>query len=317
MIVLVPEHVHAELSPSVSALPVTLIPYSEEGPPPERADEAVAVFRWVAGKRYESLVVDAPPVRWLHTASAGVDHVLTRRLRQRGGFTLTDSGPAFGICIGEYVLTWMLAVSHRVPELLASQTRREWAQKLTHEELSGQTVGILGLGPIGQAIAQRCRALGMTVLAFRRSDRPAENVTTIFTGPEGLKTLLTVSDWVVVATALTGETRSLLGAAEFAAMKPSARLVNVARGPVIDEQALIAALREGRIAGAVLDVFTQEPLPEESPLWDLPNAYLTPHNSPGWTVGLRRRQLELFMGNLRRFVAGEPLEGVVDIERGY
>lgn len=319
MIVLVPTTVYEDLiAPVRAAAPgVRLVPYVEEedGPIAEAA-RAEAVLRWIAGKRYAALIADSPRVRWLHTASAGVDHVLTPAVRARAGLTVTDSGPAFAISIGEFVLMWMLMVAHRLPDLLAQQRDREW-KWVTQEELHGQTVGIIGLGPVGRGIAQRCQAMGMRTLGLRRRDAPAPHVDAVLTGKDGINHLLAESDWVIVAAALTDETRALLGAGELARMKPTARLINVARGPLVDEDALIHVLQQGRIAGACLDVFATEPLPGDSPLWSLPNVYVSPHTSPGWTTGLRARQIQLFLDNLRRFLSNEPLEGVVDIARGY
>jgi phosphoglycerate dehydrogenase-like enzyme len=321
MFLLVPAPVLNELTPLVAALTaeVRLIPYLEEGGDVPHAEKAEAVFRWIAGKRYESFILDSSRLRWLQTASAGIDHVVTPALRERaeqGGLTITDSGPAFDICIGEFVLAWMLAVAHRIPDSLQLQRERVW-KWITHEELYGQTVGVIGLGPLGRGIASRCRAMGMRTIGLRRRPEPTPEVDETLTGIDGLARLLAESDWVVVAAALTGETRHLIGAGELAQMKPTARLINVARGPLVDEDALTAALRDGHLAGACLDVFAKEPLPVESPLWDLPNVYVTSHNATGWTAGLRRRQLELLVANLRRYLAGEPLEGVVDVARGY
>ena len=319
MIALVPAATLDELTPLVreAAPAVRLVPYDEDpAVPVAGADEAQAVLRWVAGKRYAALVAEGPNVRWLHTASAGVDHVLTAPVRAKAGLTVTDSGPAFGICIGEFVLAWMLMVAHRLPQILEMQARRDW-QWVRQEELYGQTVGIIGLGPIGQGVAQRCRALGMRTVGFRRTSAPSPDVDTVYTGADGLSALLAQSDWVIVAAALTGETRALLGSEQLAQMKPTARLVNIARGALVDEAALIAALDAQAIAGACLDVFTQEPLPADSPLWGMPNVYISPHTSPGWTDGLRRRQLSLFAENLAYFARGEALESVVDIARGY
>jgi len=159
--------------------------------------------------------------------------------------------------------------------------------------------------------------MGMRTIGLRRRAEQAPEVDEVRTGTEGLHALLAESDWIVVAAALTEETRALLGPEAFARMKPTARIVNVGRGGLLDEAALVAALREGRIAGACLDVFAQEPLPADSPLWEMPNVYVTPHTAPGWSEVLRRRQLDLFASNLRRFAHGEPLEGVVDLARGY
>lgn len=321
-ILLLPEGVYDELSASVRSLApqFSCLPYREEGDLPAGAGGAVAVLRWVAGKRFSSLIgEDAPHVRWLHTASAGVDHVLTPPVRQRceqGTLVLTDSGPAFGIAIGEFVLAWMLSVSHRLTDLHVQKQARVW-KSLQQEELYGQTAGIIGLGPIGQGIAERCRAIGMRTLGLRRRPEPVSSVDETLTGQDGLNRLLRESDWVIVAAALTGETRHLIGQSELALMKPTARLVNIARGGLVDEPALVAALRSGSLAGACLDVFATEPLPQDSPLWDLPQVHIAPHNSSGWAEGLRERQKRLFLENVARFAAGEPLAGAVDIARGY
>ena len=318
MKILVPEHLDDELQAAAAdAAPgVTLLPYSEDGPPEDAWLEAEGVLRWVAGKRFASLVENCPRVRWLHTASAGVDHVLTPAVKAKPNIVVTDSGPAFGIAISEFVLAWMLLVARRLPELMGFQREHRW-ESLTQQELYGQTIGIIGLGPIGLGIAARAKAFGMKTLGLRRRALPAESVDEVLTGADGLAHLLAESDYVVVAAALTGETKALLGSAQIAQMKPSAWLINIARGSMIDESALIDALREHKIAGACLDVFVQEPLPEDSPLWDMPNVYIAPHNSPGWTAGLRERQKALFLSNLGRFSRGEPLENAVDIERGY
>ena len=318
MVILVPAEVCEELTgPAREAAPgVELRPYGEDDAPVPGAEEAAAVLRWVAGKRYAPLVAGGPHVRWLHTASAGVDHVLTPPVRAKAGLTVTDSGPAFEIAISEFVLAWMLSITRRLPELAARQRAHRW-ESVVQEELHGQTVGIIGLGPIGRGIAARARAFGMRVLGLRRQDAPVSGVDLMLTGPDGLDRLLRESDWVVLAAALTDESRSLLGREQIARMKPSARLVNIARGGLVDEEALVDALRAGHLAGACLDVFAREPLPPDSPLWDLPGVDISPHNSPGWTTGLRARQKTLFLENLGRFARGEPLDNAVDIARGY
>lgn len=318
--ILLPSELFSELRERIAEIAPSLhcLPYTEDDTPVDVAD-AVALLRWVGGKRFAALVESGANIRWLHTASAGVDHVLTPVVRERcerGDLTLTDSGPAFGIAIGEFVLAWMLAVSHRLYDLQDAQEAKRW-QSLHHAELFGQTAGIIGLGPIGQGIAERCRAFGMRTLGLRRTDSPSPFVDETLTGKNGLEKLLDEADWVVVAAALTGETRALLGAGQFGRMKETAYLVNIARGGLVDEPALIAALQNHDIAGACLDVFATEPLPESSPLWELPNVHIAPHNSSGWASGLRERQKRLFLENVARFAAGEPLAGAVQIERGY
>ena len=321
MEVLVPATIYDELiGPARDAAPeIALRPYAEDKAV-VGLDAAEGVLRWVAGKRFSDLVAQGPKVRWLHTASAGVDHVLTEAVREKAarteGFTVTDSGPAFEIAISEFVLAWMLLVARRLPDLMAHQRAHEWHSE-TQQELYGQTVGLVGLGPIGRGVAFRAKAFGMRTLGLRRHPAPVPGVDEVLTGDDGLTRLLRESDWVVLAAALTEESRSLLGPAQLARMKPSAWLINIARGGLVDEAALTDALRAGRLGGACLDVFAREPLPPDSPLWNMPNVHIAPHNSPGWTRGLHERQKSLFLDNLRRFARAEPLEGTVDIGRGY
>ena len=318
MIILVPEQLLDELTgPAREAAPrAELRPYAEAESAPDGLGEAVAVLRWVAGKEFARLVHQGPQVRWLHTASAGVDHVLTADVRAKAGLTVTDSGPAFEIAISEFVLAWMLLIARGLPVLMANQRQHRW-QSVLQFELHGKTVGIVGLGPIGRGTARLTKAFGMRTLGLRRSSAPVEGVDEVLTGQEGLARLLAESDFVVIAAALTGETRALIGAEQLARMKPTAWLINIARGGLVDEPALVTALQANQIGGACLDVFAQEPLPQSSPLWDLPNVYIAPHNSPGWDSNLRARQKAIFLDNLGRFARGEALTNVVDITRGY
>ena len=318
LIVLVPEADREELAaPAREAAPdAELRPYREDDVPVSGQEEAVAVLRGPGGERFSRLVGEGPNVRWLHTASAGVDHVLTPIVRAKPGLIVTDSGPAFEIAISEFVLAWMLMAARGLPALMANQREHRW-EGVPQRELAGATVGIVGLGPIGRGVAARAKAFGMKTLGLRRTDAPCEGVDEVLTGPQGLSRLLAESDYVVLAAALTGETRALIGADQLARMKPDAWLLNIARGAVVDEPALTAALQSGRLGGACLDVFAQEPLPPDSPLWDLPNVHVAPHDSSGGTAALRQRQADLFLDNLRRFARGEPLQGVVDAARGY
>ena len=319
MKIFVPDSIHAELViPAQEIAPkAELLPYREDETGAINAQgEVVAILRWIAGKGYARLIRDCPQIRWLHTASAGVDHVLTPDVKAKAGLVVTDSGPAFEIAISEFVLAWMLLITRRLPELMANQHDRKW-QSVEQKELYGQTVGIIGLGPIGHGVAIRCKAFGMRTLGLRRSQAPAEGVDEVFTGEDGLHRLLAESDFVVLAAALTGETHALLGADQIASMKKSAWLINIARGGLVDEAALIAALQSGQLGGACLDVFVKEPLPQGSPLWEMPNVHIAPHNSSGWTKGLHERQKTLFLENLGRFTRGETLRSIVDIARGY
>lgn len=315
---LVPDYLHDSLvGPARKAAPsAELLPYSENDASVVGLEEAEGVLRWAGGKRFAQVVKNAPNLRWLHTASAGVDHVLTPAVRANPELVLTDSGPAFEIAIGEFVLAWMLMAARGLIALADNQHAHVW-RGVPQFELYGKTVGVIGLGPIGRGVAARSKAFGMKTLGLRRHDKPVDNIDEVRTGPDGLKTLLVESDFVVIAAALTGESRALVGADALARMKPSAWLINIARGGLVDEPALIQALQSGAIAGACLDVFAREPLPPDSPLWDLPNVHIAPHNSSGGGAELEARLRAIFLDNLGRFERGEPLENVVNKEQGY
>jgi phosphoglycerate dehydrogenase-like enzyme len=210
----------------------------------------------------------------------------------------------------------MLFVARGLLALQANQREHLW-KPVPQFEMHSKTVVIIGLGPIGRGTAMRAKAFGMHTLGLRRQNSPVESVDEDLVGTEGLHKLLVESDFMVLAAALTGETRALIGAEQIALLKPTVWLINIARGGLIDEPALIAALSDGTLGGACLDVFAQEPLPPDNPLWDLPNVYLAPHNSPGGDPNLQLRQKAIFVENLRRFACGAPLKNVVDKTREY
>lgn len=276
---------------------------------------AVAYFRWWTDRSILGQVLAAAPtVRWLHTPSAGVDHLLIAPVLERD-ITLTNSAGVHAIPIAEFVLALLLSQVKQLAGYRAAQAERRWDRDLEPQELFERTLLILGLGGIGQAIASRASAFGMRVWGSRQTPRPLPGVEQVV-GPKEWRALLPDADVVVVATPLTSATRGMVDAAAFAAMRRSAYLVNIARGPIVDEVALLTALRDGQIAGAALDTFEQEPLPPEHPLWGLPNVTITPHataNSPR----MHERQIALFLENLRRFQGGAPLLNVVDKAAGY
>jgi phosphoglycerate dehydrogenase-like enzyme len=231
--------------------------------------------------------------------------------------------------IAEYVLMMILAISRRLPQLLELQRERTW-QPLEGTELRDVTVGIVGLGSIGRAVGALATSFGCRVVAVRRrshdvvdatvgdDDEPAFGPVRVdrVGGPDTLATLLSESDFVVLAAPLTPETEEMINAETLAMIKPGAWLINVARGRLIDERALLRALRDGHLGGAVLDTFRDEPLPPMSSFYDLPNVIVTPHTA--WSSGrVLDRSVELFCDNLRRFAAGEPLLNVVDPSAGY
>ncbi|MBI2912308.1 MAG: D-2-hydroxyacid dehydrogenase [Chloroflexi bacterium] len=265
----------------------------------------------------EDILERAPRLGWVQLTSAGVDRLLDSPLL-RSGVTVTTASGIHAVAIGEYVIGAMLAFTKGLPRAFRAQAERAW-RPYWADELYGKTVGIVGLGAIGGYVAKLAAALGMRVLAIRRSARRrrsrAGDIDDLLP-PSQLPYLLGESDFVVVAVPLTPDTRGMIGAEELRAMKPRAVIINIARGAIIQEEALLRALKEGWIAGAALDVFQREPLPPESEFWGMENVIVTAHVSGG-TPRYMQLAVDLFCDNLRRYLAGEPLRNVVDIRRGY
>jgi phosphoglycerate dehydrogenase-like enzyme len=275
----------------------------------------------------------ASDLRWAHISSAAVSHVLDHPIMD-SDILITNASGVHATAVAEYVLAMMLNLVRRLPQILSLQWGHGWPSDRhfagSGGELRGQTIGIIGYGSIGREVARLASAFGMRVLAAKRNpedraDRgycppglgdPEGIIPEVIYGADGLPEMLPACDFVVVAVALTPETRSLIGAAALRMMKSTAYLINVARGPIVDEEALIEALRIEQIAGATLDVYSHEPLPSDHPLWMLPNVFLTPHISGGSTA-LNGRASILFAENLRRYLAGEPLLNIVNKEIGY
>lgn len=317
MKLLLPDHLIEQLRESVCRIApdCEIVPIGPEGEITQSLEGADVLFlRWgLSPETTRRLITQVPNLRWVHTISAGVDHLLFPELRESDTI-LTNASGVFNVPIAETVMAYILAVVKRLPEFWVRQRERRW-EKLPLRELRDLTVGIVGLGDIGAEVARLCRAFGMRVLGLRRRPAPRDVADEVMP-PDRLHDLLARSDFVVIAVPLTAETRGMIGRAELAAMKPDAWLINISRGAIVDEEALIEALREGRIGGACLDVFVQEPLPPDSPLWDMPNVIITPHNS--WSSPhIEEREIDLFLENLRRYVAGEPLLNVVDKQAGY
>jgi phosphoglycerate dehydrogenase-like enzyme len=270
--------------------------------------EAEILFAWRFPPR---LYARMPKLRWLQAAGAGVDWALVPELPPHT--VVTRAPGVFGPWMAEYVAAWCGWVSQRVETYRQAQRRHRWIGDVIPDRLLGKTLVVVGLGDIGRAIARAGRALGLRVLGVSRSGRPARGVERVYRA-SALRQALGQGDFVVVVVPLSPETRDLIGAAALAAMKPTAWLINVARGEVVDEGALLAVLRERRIAGAVLDVFTHEPLPARHPFWDLDNVVVTPHIAGPSTPA---EITPVFNDNLARWLAGRPLRHVVDRRRGY
>ncbi len=306
-----------------------LVTVSIEGLADGPLDDVEVMLRgWLTSDAFDRLLVRAPHLTWVHSATSGVDRALTPASRQRG-LVVTNARGVFSRPIAEYVLMMILSVSRKLPQLLELQRERTW-QPLEGAELRDVTVGIVGLGSIGRAVGALSTAFGCRVVAVRRRADAGTSSTTgegedksfgelmldRVGGPETLPDLLAESDFIVLAAPLTPETYEMINSETLAMVKPGAWLINVARGRLIDERALLRALRDGPLGGAVLDTFHDEPLPPDSPFYGLDNVIVTPHTS--WSSGrVLDRSVELFCDNLRRFATGEPLLNVVDPSAGY
>ena len=282
----------------------------------------------LSSEAFDRIIARAPRLSWVHSATSGVEQALTPASLERG-MVVTNARGVFSRPIAEYVLMMILAVSRRLPQLLELQRERTW-QPLEGAELRDVTVGIVGLGSIGRAVGALATAFGCRVVAVRRSGDAGSSTISVdddgrpfgalmldrVGGPESLPELLAESDFIVLAAPLTRETEEMINTETLAMVKPGAWLINVARGRLIDERALLRALDEGDLGGAVLDTFRDEPLPAGSPFYDMPNVIVTPHTA--WSSGrVLDRSVELFCDNLRHFAAGEPLVNVVDPSAGY
>lgn len=283
----------------------------------QAAATADVIFSWGAKRDVmEQLLAQTPNLKWIHSRSAGLDSLLFPALIE-SPVPLTNGRGVFSQSLGEFVLAAILYFAKDFRRMIRNQEAGRWEQFNVHE-ISGQTMGIVGYGDIGRACAWRAKAMGMKVLAVRRRPEQSagdQNVEHVY-GFDGLHEMIRQCDYVVAAAPLTPETKSLIGDAEFAAMKPSAIILNVGRGPVIDEPAMLAALQSGQIRGAGLDVFTVEPLPAGHPFYSMENVLLSPHCSDNTQDWLEQAML-FFYRNLDRFQKGEPLENVVDKRAGY
>lgn len=275
-----------------------------------------------------------PALRWIQLHFAGIDFALDAPILRRPEVIVTTLSGAAAPQMAEFALTMLLALSHRLPEIGASQERAEWPrdrwERFRPFELRTSTVGIVGYGSIGREIARLLRALGSTVLAAKRDVMHPVDPGYMISGlgdPGGdlfhrlypyqaVKTMFKECDFVVIALPLTAETRGMIGAAELAALKPTAFLVSLARGGVVDQAALINALQEKRIAGAALDVFAEEPLPPLNPLWKMPNVIVSPHIG-GMSAHYNHRAVDMFSENLKRYLSGVVLLNRFDIQKGY
>ena len=266
-----------------------------------------------AAKAFWDILDRTHNMKWVAVYSAGTDQQRYQDAMQRG-MRLTTGAGAQADAVGLAAVTGVLALARGVPHWLSAQQRREWSPlrgKDVPPDIPGQTAVIVGMGYIGTVIARVLHAAGMKTIGIRRNVAPAEHFGQVLP-PSALDTLLPACDWLVIACPLTPETRNLIDARRLALMRPSAGIANIARGEIIDEAALAAALAAGRLHCAYLDVFNTEPLPPESPFWDLPNVLISPHNA-GASTGTYARGVEIFLRNLANYLRAQPLENEASI----
>ena len=282
------------------------------------AADATVIFSWsAAGDLLRDVFATCPKVRWVHSRSAGLDGVLFPALVE-SPVPLTNGRGVFSQSLGEFALAAILYFAKDLRRMNRNQEAGRWEQ-FDLVEISGQTVGVLGYGDIGRAVASRVRPMGMRVLAVKRHGPSLYNVDPLvhqIFPPDKRTEMLAQSDYVVAAAPLTSETRGMIGEAEFQAMKPTAVVINIGRGPVIDEAAMVRALAAKRIKGAALDVFDTEPLPPGHPYYSMDNLLLSPHcadHTPDWT----QQGMRFFLSQFERFSQGKPLENVVKKDLGY
>jgi phosphoglycerate dehydrogenase-like enzyme len=263
----------------------------------------------------------ARKLRWIHSPAAAVHQLMFPELIA-SDIILTNAREVHGPVVAEHVIALVFALAKKIPGSVELQQKHIWGQQLLWDEIprvrevAGATLGVLGLGAIGRPLVRSAKALGMRVIAVREHPEKGSEGADVVLGPAQINEAFRQADYVVLAAPVTDSTKAMANAERLALMKPTACLINVGRGPLVDEAALAAALREKKIGGAALDVFPKEPLAADSPLWDLPNLLLTPHTA-ALTDKLWERHYALFSESLRRYLADQPLLGLVDKQKGY
>jgi len=327
------EDAHSRIKGVAEHVKLTVIPTNKPGDISEESWQETEVLL-TQGVLPEPEI--APNLRWVQFHSAGIDSYVDHELFAKGDVMATNMSGAIALQIGEYVLMTLLAFGQRLPKLVTHQRNKHWPkrkekhQDLMPLELRDSTVGILGYGSIGRQVARLLVPFGSTVLAAKKDVMRPEDDGYIRDGMgdphgdffdrlypmEALHSMLSECDFVVLTLPLTEATRAIIDEEAFKVMKPSVYLVNVGRGELIDQDALIAALKAKDIAGAALDVFEEEPLPADSPLWEMENVIITPHVA-GISRHLEEETLALFIENLKRYLSELPLYNRIDVDKGY
>lgn len=284
----------------------------------DQIEAAIDEIEVVVGDIPRHLLPRARHLRWMQQWGAGADWLMRHPEAAEMDFTLTNASGVHAIPITEHIFAFLFSLARGFPKAMRAQVHHEWTRFDSDElfELPDKTMLLIGVGAIGEQTAKLANALDMRVIGVRRD--PSQGVPGVMrmAGPDQLLDVLPEADFVVLTVPLTQETEGMIGERELRAMKETAYIINIGRGKTIDQAALLRALQEGWIAGAGLDVTEPEPLPADSPLWDMPNVIITPHYS-GLTPYYNERALEIFLDNLKRYQAGEPLFNVVDKTLGY
>lgn len=283
------------------------------------AKAATAVLQWTGNREMlRAALLASPKLRWIHSRSAGLDNIWFPELVE-SDIILTNGRGVFSASLGEFVLAAILYFAKDLRRMIRNQMAGRW-EPFDVEEIAGQTLGIVGYGDIGRAVATRVRAMGMHALATRRhipaDAKASDPLIDEYFRPDARREMMARCDYVVATAPLTEETRHMISEPEFAAMKPTAVVINVGRGPVVDENALVQALTSKRIRGAALDVFEHEPLPQDHPLYSLENVLLSPHCADH-TATWQDDAMRFFLAQFVRFEKGEPLRNIVNKKLGY
>jgi D-2-hydroxyacid dehydrogenase (NADP+) len=266
-------------------------------------------------------IATARHLRWIHSPAAAVHQLMFPEL-VNSNIVVTNAREVHGPVVAEHVIALIFALAKKIPGSVRLQENHVWGQQILWDEqprvreVAGATLGIVGLGSIGRPVVKSARALGMRVIVVREHPEKGSEGADVVFEPAQVDEVFRQSDYVVLAVPVTDSTRAIASAGRLALMRPHACLINVGRGPLVDEPALIQALRDRKVGGAALDVFPKEPLPADSPLWDVPNLLITPHIA-ALTDRLWERHYALFSENLRRYLAGQTLLAVVDKRKGY
>ena len=288
------------------------------GTTPEEIKAAAADAEVAFGPVNEELFHAAKKVRWIQSGSAGVEWLASAPSLRESDVMVTNTRGAHATTIAEHTIGMLVFLARRFDEIYEAQKRHEWirGQGAPRVGLAGMTMGVIGLGQLGRAIAKRAEAFEMNIIAVDVNEVPKPDYVAEVRRLDGLNDLMRRSDVVVVATPITDETSGMIGEAQLRLMQPSAYLLVISRGGIIHEPTLADMLRNGQLAGAGLDVTAIEPLPADSELWDCPNILITPHNSPS-SSQTNHNVMSIMKDNLRRYLAGEPLTNVVDKKLGY